>query len=45
MIKEEIKNYLKENLRLSWEYHDNEYYIVVKVAGEKISELSFGEGY
>lgn len=45
MNQEEIKHYLKENLRLSWEHHDDEYYIVLKIAGEKISELSFGEGY
>ena len=45
MTPEEIKNYLKENLKLSWEYHNGEYYIVLKVAGEKITELRFGEGY
>ena len=45
MTDEEIKQYLKENLRLSWDYHNNKYYVVLKIAGEKISELSFGEGY
>ena len=45
MTQEEIKNYLKDNLRLSWEHKHGEYYIVLKLAGEKITELSFGEGY
>lgn len=45
MTQEEIKSYLKENLRLSWEHYDDEYYIVLKIAGEKISKLNFGEGY
>ena len=43
MTQEEIKSYLKENLRLSWEHYDDEYYIVLNIAGEKISKLNFGE--
>ena len=44
--KEEIKNYLKDNLRMEWECHsDGNYYMVLKVAGEKICQLNFGEGY
>lgn len=45
MIQEEIINFLKDNMRLSWEHRNGEYYIVLKVAGEKITELNFGEGY
>jgi len=46
MTQEEIKNYLKDNLRMEWEYHtDGNYYMVLKVAGEKICQLNFGEGY
>ena len=44
--KEEIKKYLKDNLRMEWECHsDGNYYMVLKVAGEKICQLNFGEGY
>ena len=40
------KNYLKDNLRMVWECHtDGNYYMVLKVAGEKICQLNFGEGY
>lgn len=35
MTKEEIKNYLKENLQLSWECKSGEYYIVLSLEGEK----------
>ena len=45
MTKEEIKQYIKDNLGLSWEYKNGNYYIVLKIEGEKISELNFGEGY
>lgn len=45
MTKEEIKNYLKENLKLSWEYKSDKYYIVLSLENEKITELCFGEGY
>ena len=45
MTKEEIKNYLKENLKLSLECKSDEYYIVLSLENEKITELCFGEGY
>lgn len=45
MTQEEIKQYLKDNLKLSWEYKNGEYYIVLKLDGEKVTELNFGEGY
>ena len=45
MAQEEIKQYLKDSLRLSWEYKNEEYYIVLKLDGEKVTELNFGEGY
>lgn len=45
MTPEEIKQYLKDNLKLSWEYKNGNYYIVLKLNGEKITELNFGEGY
>ena len=45
MTKEEIKKYLKDNLKLSWEYKNGNYYIVLKLDGEKVTELNFGEGY
>jgi hypothetical protein len=45
MTQEEIKQYIKDNLRLSWESKDGNYYIVLRIGGEKISELNFGEGY
>lgn len=45
MTQEETKQYLKDNLKLSWEHKNGGYYIVLKLDGEKITELSFGEGY
>ena len=45
MTQEEIKKYLKENLKLSWEHKNGNYYIVLKLDGEKVTELNFGEGY
>jgi len=45
MTQEEIIKFLKDNMRLSWEYRNGKYYIVLNVAGEKITELNFGEGY
>ena len=45
MTKEEIKQYLKDNLKLSWEHKNGNYYIILKLDGEKVTELNFGEGY
>jgi len=45
MTQEEIIKFLKDNMKLSWEHCNGNYYIVLKVAGEKITELNFGEGY
>lgn len=45
MTQEEIKQYLKDSLKLSWEHKNGNYYIVLKLDGEKITELNFGEGY
>lgn len=44
-IGEEIKNYLKENLRMSWDFRNGEYYIVIELEGDRIADLCFGEGY
>ena len=40
-----ILKYLKENLKLSWEHKNGNYYIVLKLDGERVTELNFGEGY
>ena len=45
MTQEEIIKFLKDNMKLSWEHRNGNYYIVLKVSGEKITELNFGEGY
>ena len=45
MTKEEIKQYIKDNLKLSWESKNDNYYIVLKLGGEKVTELKFGKGY
>ena len=45
MTKEDIKNYLKENLKLSLECKSDKYYIVLSLEDEKITEFCFGEGY
>ena len=45
MTKEEIIKFLKDNMKLSWEHKNGEYYIVLKVGNKKITELNFGEGY
>ena len=45
MTQEEIKKYLKENLKLSWEHKNGNYYIVLKLGSEKVTELNFGPGY
>ena len=45
MTQEEIKQYLKDNLKLSWEHKHGHYFIVLKLDGEKVTELNFGEGY
>ena len=45
MTQEEIIKFLKDNMKLSWEHRNGKYYMVLKVAGEKITALNFGEGY
>lgn len=45
MTKEEIKEYIKENLKLSWDHHGGHYYMILTIEGEKIMELDFGTGY
>lgn len=45
MTQEEIKQYLKDNLKLSWEHKNGNYFIVLTLDGEKVTELNFGEGY
>lgn len=42
---DEIKQYLKDNLKLSWEYYGGHYHIVLTLEGEKVADLDFGEGY
>lgn len=44
-MEDKIKKYLKENLKLSWDYRDGKYYLVLTVGEEKITEVCFGEGY
>ena len=44
-IREEIINYLKDNLKMSWDFRNGKYYIVLELDGEKITDLCFGEGY
>lgn len=44
-IREEIKNYLKDNLKMSWDFRNGKHYIVLELGGEKITDLCFGEGY
>lgn len=44
-IREEIKNYLKDNLKMSWDFRNGKYYIALELDGEKITDLCFGEGY
>ena len=44
-MEDKIKKYLKENLKLSWDYRDGKYYLVLTVGKEKITEVCFGEGY
>ena len=42
MNKEEIKNYLKENLKIDWMYTvDGKLYIVLKLENEVISQMRF----
>ena len=44
MNKEEIKNYLKENLKIDWMYiGDGKLYIVLKLEGEVISKMKFNQ--
>ena len=43
MNKEEIKNYLKENLKIDWMYTDNKLYIVLELEGEVISKMRFNQ--
>ena len=45
MNQEEIKEYLKENLKLHWEKRRGNFYIVLTIDDEEITELNFGEGY
>lgn len=44
MDKEEIKNYLKENLEIGWEYGGyGKLYIVLTLEGEVISKMPFAQ--
>jgi hypothetical protein len=45
MTEEEIKQYLKNNLKLSLKYDGDNYYLVLSIKGEPISKVSLGEGY
>ena len=45
MTKEEIIQFLKDNLKLAWEYYHGNYYIILKIDNEIITKLNFGEGY
>lgn len=41
MEKEEIKDYIKNNLEISWDFREGKYYLVLSLEGEKISEVKF----
>jgi hypothetical protein len=44
MNKEEIKNYLKENLKIDRKYDGyNKLYVVLKLEGEVISKMPFAQ--
>ena len=36
-----IKNYLTKNLRIEWEYSNDNLYIVLNLAGKTISRIRF----
>ena len=39
--KEEIKNYIKENLKIEWQWNNFEWYICLILDGEVISKIPF----
>lgn len=41
ILKEEIKNYLKENLKMDWMYTGDKLYIALKLENEVISKMRF----
>lgn len=41
MEKEEIKDYIKNNLEISVDFSEGEYYLVLSLEGEKFSEVKF----
>ena len=41
MSKEEIKEYLKNNLKIVWEQERNKLYIALKLEGDIISKIHF----
>ena len=45
LLKNEIVQYLKNNLKLSWEWRNGKYYLILKIDEEKITSVCFGEGY
>lgn len=44
-IRKDIKQYLKDKLKLKWVYYGGEYHLVLQIDGEDITNVSFGEGY
>ena len=41
-MNEEIKNYLKDNLRIQWHYQADDLYICLVLGNEIISKMPFG---
>lgn len=44
-IRKEIKQYLKDKLKLKWVYCGEEYRLILQIDGEDITGVNFGEGY
>lgn len=41
MKKEEIKDYIKNNLEISIDFREGKYYLILSLEGEKFSEVKF----
>lgn len=41
MEKEEVKQYIKDNLKIIWQYEDDKLFIKLELEGETISKIPF----
>ena len=41
--KDQMKGYLKDNLKLDWQYDGNKLYLALKLEGETVTRLRFHE--